>query len=165
LDDHEIVGLTPLLETDEFYDPNINDVHSRTQWKIIRAEDEFIVLDVTTDSSLTSMTVPKLILDYDTDYIWQVRFIDNHTTASEWSEPGYFTTEFLEQDSDGNGILDHQEVDDTLDLDNNGVSDREQSDIKCIVADSGKAQIGVSIRDAENVDSILSLEIEEFDEC
>ncbi|MEE4606607.1 MAG: choice-of-anchor U domain-containing protein, partial [Desulfobacteraceae bacterium] len=57
--------------------------------------------------------------------------------------------------------LDHQEVGDTLDLDNDGVPDREQPDIKCIVANSGNAQIGVSIRDAENVDSILSLEIEE----
>jgi hypothetical protein len=163
-DDRDTVRLTPLLETAEFYDPNINDAHSRTQWKITRAEDEFIVFDVTTDSSLNSMTVPKLILEYDTDYIWQVKFVDNHGASSDWSEAGYFTTEFLEEDSDGNGVLDHQEVDDTLDLDKDGVLDREQSDIKCIVADSGKAQIGVSIRDAENVDSILSLEIEDFDD-
>ena len=120
-DDHETVGLTPLLETDDFYDPNVNDVHSQTQWKITRAEDEFIVFDVTTDSSLTSMTVPKLILEHDTDYIWQVKFIDNHGASSDWSKAGYFTTEFLEEDSDGNGIPDHQEVDDTLDLDKNGI--------------------------------------------
>ncbi|MGD8661839.1 MAG: carbohydrate-binding domain-containing protein, partial [Desulfobacterales bacterium] len=160
-DDDETVSLTPELRTDEFYDPNYNDVHSLTRWKIIRAEDENTVFDVKTDSSLTTMTVPKLILEYDTEYIWRVKFIDNHGGASDWSEPGYFTTEFSEADSDGNGILDHQEVDDTLDLDNDGVPDREQSDIKCIVADSGNAQIGISIRDAENVDSILSLEIEE----
>jgi hypothetical protein len=160
-DNHEIVHLTPELKTDEYYDPDIDDVHSQTQWEIIRAEDEYIVFDVTTDSSLTAMTVPKMILDYDTDYIWRVKFIDNHSAASDWSEAGYFRTEFSQQDSDGNGILDHQEVGDTLDLDNDGVPDREQSDIKCIVANSGNAQIGVSIRDAENVDSILSLEIEE----
>ena len=160
-DNHEIVNLTPELKTDEYYDPDIDDVHSQTQWEIIRAEDEYIVFDVMTDSSLTAMTVPKMILDYDTDYIWRVRFIDNHSAASGWSEAGYFRTEFSQQDSDGNGILDHQEVGDTLDLDNDGVPDREQSDIKCIVANSGNAQIGVSIRDAENVDSILSLEIEE----
>ncbi len=159
-ENHEIVSLTPELKTDEYYDPDIDDVHSQTQWEIIRAEDEYIVFDVTTDSSLTAMTVPKMILDYDTDYIWRVKFIDNHSAASEWSEAGYFRTEFSQQDSDGNGILDHQEVGDTLDLDNDGVPDREQPDIKCIVANSGNAQIGVSIRDADNVDSILSLEIE-----
>ncbi|MEX1327306.1 MAG: carbohydrate-binding domain-containing protein, partial [Desulfobacterales bacterium] len=163
-EDHE-VSLTPLLETEEFDDPNINDVHLQTQWEIRRAEDEFedeyIVFDVTTESSLTSLTVPKMILEYDTKYIWRVKFIDNYGGASDWSEAGYFRTEFSQQDSDGNGILDHQEVGDTLDLDNDGVPDREQPDIKCIVANSGNAQIGVSIRDAENVDSILSLEIEE----
>jgi hypothetical protein len=158
-EDHE-VSLTPLLETEEFDDPNYNDVHSQTQWEITD-EDGYIVFDVTTDSSLTSLTVPKMILDYDTKYIWRVKFIDNYGGASDWSEDGFFTTEFSQQDSDGNGILDHQEVGDTLDLDNDGVPDREQPDIKCIVANSGNAQIGVSIRDAQNVDSILSLEIEE----
>ncbi len=64
--------------------------------------------------------MPKLILEEDTDYIWQVRFIDNLATASQWSEAGYFTTEFLDQDSDGNGVLDHQEVDATIDLDPDG---------------------------------------------
>ncbi len=151
---HEIVGLTPLLETHEFYDPNSDDVHSRTQWKIIRADDEFSVLDVTTYSSLTSLRVPKLILEEDTDYIWQVRFLDNQGTASAWSEAGYFTTEFIEQDSDGNGILDHQEVDPTTDLDADGVMDREQADIKSVVTETGDFKIGISIRDDENAVSI-----------
>ncbi|MGB9436639.1 MAG: hypothetical protein WCB15_01750, partial [Desulfobacterales bacterium] len=111
----ETVGLTPLLETDEFYDPNIDDVHSRTQWKITRVHDDFCVFDVTTSSSLTALKVPKLILEEDIDYSWQVKFIDNLGTASQWSEAGYFTTEFLQQDSDGNGVLDHQEVDTTVD--------------------------------------------------
>jgi hypothetical protein len=162
-DDGETVSLTPLLETKKFNGGHYNDLHSRTQWEITD-EDGYIVFDVTTDSSLTSMTVPKLILEYDTKYIWRVKFIDNHGGASEWSEDGEFITEFSEADSDGNGILDHQEVDDTLDLDKDGVADRKQSDIKCIVAESGNAQIGVSIRDAENIDAILSLEIEEPDE-
>ena len=76
-DDQETVSLTPLLETDEFYDPNVNDFHGQTQWKIIRVEDEFIVFDVTSSSSLTALKVPKLILEEDTDYSWQVKFVDN----------------------------------------------------------------------------------------
>ena len=163
-DDHEIVSLTPLLETDEFYDRNINDVHSRTQWKIIRVEDESIVFDVTTSSSLTALMVPKLILEDDTDYIWQVKFIDNQGTASEWSETGYFTTEFLEQDSDGNGVLDHQEVDTTIDLDQDGIMDRDQEDIKCVATETGDFKIGISIREDENAESILSIQSETPDD-
>ena len=156
----ETVGLTPLLETDEFYDPNIDDVHSRTQWKIIRVHDEFCVFDVTTSSSLTALKVPKLILEEDTDYSWQVKFIDNQGTASEWSEAGYFTTEFLEQDSDGNGVLDHQEVDTTVDLDQDGMMDRDQEDIKCVATETGDFKICLSIRDAENAESIVSIQSE-----
>jgi chitinase len=156
----ETVGLTPLLETDEFYDPNINDVHSRTQWKIKRVLDEFCVFDVTTSSSLTALKVPKLILEEDTDYSWQVKFIDNQGTASEWSEAGYFTTEFLEQDSDGNGVLDHQEVDTTIDLDKDGMMDRDQEDIKCVATETGDFKICLSIQDAEKADSIVSIQSE-----
>jgi len=159
-DDDETVGLTLLLETDEFYDPNINDVHSRTQWKIIRAEDESTVFDVTTSSSLTALKVPKLILEEDIDYIWQVKFIDNHGGASDWSETGYFTTEYFEEDSDGNGVLDHQEVDTTVDLDNNGIMDRNQEDIKCVATETGDFKIGISVRGDENADSIMSIQSE-----
>jgi len=156
-----IVGLTPLLETAaEFYDPDINDVHSQTRWNIIRAEDEFIVFDVTTFSSLTVMRVPKLILEEDTVYIWQVKFIDNQGGASEWSEAGYFKTEFIEQDSDGNGVLDPQEVDTTIDLDNDGNMDRDQEDIKCVVTETGDFKVGISIREDENADSIVSVQSE-----
>ena len=154
------VNLTPLLETDEFYDPDINDVHSQTRWNIIRDEDQFIVFDVTTNSSLTALKVPKLILEEDTDYSWQVKFIDNQGAASEWSEAGYFTTEFLEQDSDGNGVLDHQEVDSTIDLDKDGIMDRDQEDIKCVATETGDFKIGISIREDENADSIVSIQSE-----
>jgi hypothetical protein len=156
----ELVGLTPLLETDEFYDPNIDDVHSQTQWKISRVHDEFCVFDVTTNSSLTALKVPKLILEENTDYIWQVKFIDHQGTTSEWSEAGYFTTEFFEQDSDANGILDHQEVDTTIDLDKDGIMDRDQEDIKCVVTETGDFKICISIREAENADSIMSIQSE-----
>jgi hypothetical protein len=156
----KIVGLTPLLETAEFYDPDINDVHSQTRWNIIRDEDQFIVFDVTTNSSLTALKVPKLILEEGTYYSWQVKFIDNQGAASEWSDAGYFTTELLVQDSDGNGVLDPQEVDTTIDLDKDGNMDRDQEDIKCVATETGDFKIGISIREDENIDSIVSIQSE-----
>ncbi|MBW2430530.1 MAG: fibronectin type III domain-containing protein [Deltaproteobacteria bacterium] len=155
------VGLTPLLETEEFYDPNIHDVHSKTQWKILRAFDDACVFDVTTPGSLTSMTIPKQILEENSVYIWQVRFIDNHNTPSEWSEEREFNTDFSENDTNNNGIPDDQEVADTLDLDEDGTMDQDQPDIKCVSVEGGSAQICISIRDAENAFSIVSLEAED----
>jgi hypothetical protein len=161
---NETAGLTPLLETDEFYDPNVDDVHSKSRWKIMRVDDEFCVFDVTTSSSLTRLKVPKLILEEDITYSWQVKFIDNQGTASDWSETGYFTTDFFEQDSDGNGVLDDQEVDTTIDLDEDGTMDQDQEDIRCVVSDTGDFTVCISIREAENAESIMSVRSETPDD-
>jgi hypothetical protein len=156
-----IVSLTPSLETGDFSDPNINDVHSKTQWKIKRAYDNSHVFDVTSAVALTSMAIPRQILEDDTEYIWQVRFIDNHDTESDWSEERDFITGFAGNDTDGNGVPDDQEVIDNLDLDEDGTTDNAQSDIKCVSVKDGTAQICISIRDAENAVSIVSLEVED----
>jgi len=155
--DDEIVGLTPYLETMGFSDPNDNDVHRKTQWNITQADDGLCVFDVTASKSLTSITVPKQVLDEDTEYIWKVRFLDNHDTPSDWSEAGYFTTDFQTHDSDGNGVPDHQEVESSTDLDGDGTIDSDQPDIKCVSVNDGQHQICIGIRGAEHVESIVSL--------
>jgi len=156
-----MVSLTPLLEAGDFNDFNINDVHSKTQWKITRDYDGASIFDVTSEVALTSMTVPRQILEEDTEYIWQVRFIDSRDASSEWSGQREFITDFAVNDSDGNGVPDDQEVPDTLDLDEDGTTDVSQSDIKCVSVEDGTAQICVSIRDAVNAVAILSLETED----
>ena len=164
--DEAVVSSTPELTVDEFYDPDIDDVHVESQWQIFRADEDSCVFDVTTPSSLNSLKVPNLILDEDTDYKWRMRFINNHDKESQWSEVGTFTTEFVIHDADGNGIPDDQEVDLTTDLDNDGVFDRDQTDIKCVAGSPEDAvQIGISIKNAVNVDSIVSMEIEDPDEA
>jgi len=160
--DNEIVSWTPELKTDVFYDPEPDDIHTESQWQIFRADDNFCLFDITSSNSLTSLIVPKLILEEDMDYIWKVRFFNNRGGASQWSAVASFTTDFVNHDLDGNGVPDHQEADLTLDLDQNGVMDIDQDDIKCI--DTGAVQVGISIRDAENVDSFVSMEIEEPDD-
>ncbi len=163
--DNELVSMTPELRTDEFYDPNIDDVHAQSRWQIFRADDNFCVLDVTSHSAFTSLKVPKLILEEDTDYIWQVRFINNHAIESDWSAVGSFTTDLIDYDQNGNGIPDSQEVAVDLDLDNDGVVDNDQDDIKCVDSPAEDVQIGVSIKDSENVAAIESMEIEDAGEA
>jgi len=157
------VSLTPRFETGDFSDPNINDDHHRTQWMVIRAYDSVCVFDVTSNSSLTLLTLPKHILEEDTLYIWQARFIDNHNTASEWSEEREFLSGPADHDADKNGVPDVQEVPGTLDLDADGTSDIDQTDIKCVSLPYGsdEEQICISIKDAQHVESIVSLTVQD----
>jgi len=156
--DEEIVSLAPVLQADAFYDPDANDVHTASQWQIIRAEDQVIVYDRVSQSSLTTLILPKLILAGNTTYAWQVKFIDNHGLSSEWSESGTFTTGDDAEDADGNGIPDDQEVASTLDLDADGTPDSDQGDIKCIEIQGESTQIGISIRESDTVLSIEAVE-------
>ncbi len=162
--DEEIAPLAPVLQTDAFSDPDGADFHTATQWQIFRADDQVCVLDKTSRLSLTALTVPKLVLDEDTAYAWRARFIDNHGLASEWSENAGFTTELNPADADGNGIPDDQEVGAALDLDENGTPDSYQNDIKCVSVEGGSAQIGISIQNAEPIQSIVSLELQGSEE-
>ncbi len=68
---------------------------------------------------------------------------DAQSIPSGWSEPFRFTTCTTSDDLNFNGIPDDQEVDDTVDLDNNGVPDIYQDDIKCVKTVVGDAQAGV----------------------
>jgi len=157
------VSLTPQFDTDNFDDPNTNDDHAKTQWVLVRAFDDVCVFDVTSSASLTALTLPKHILEEDTEYLWKARFIDNHDMPSEWSEEREFLTGYADDDADQNGVPDVQEVADTLDLDEDGTADRIQSDIRCVSAQDGddEVQICVSIKDAENAQSMVSLEVQD----
>ena len=157
------VSLTPQLDTGDFNDPNVNDDHSKTQWVVIRAFDGVCVFDVTSNASLTSLTLPKQILEEETEYIWKARFIDNHNTPSEWSEEREFISESADHDTDKNGVPDIQEVAETQDIDKDGTADLVQSDIRCANTQEGddEVQMCVSIKGAENVESIVSLEVED----
>ena len=158
--DNEIVSLTPELTTEEFYDPNVGDFHAGSRWQIVRRADRSIVFDQTSDKSLTSIAIPKLVLDEDTTYEWQVRFIDNHGATSEWSQTGVFLTDFNQGDGNGNGIPDHQEVDASIDLDEDGIPDIDQDDIKCVNVEDKAVQIGVSIKNSTSIQSIKTIESE-----
>ena len=109
---------------------------------------------------LTSLLVPKLVLEGGGRYSWRARFYDNHGLASPWSQRLAFTTEpqSEDEDGDGNGIPDDQEVDAVLDLDDDGTADLEQDDIKCVNVEGADGQIGISIENGVSVVGIEALQ-------
>ena len=155
--DETDVSLTPELKTEDFNDTDLGDIHTESQWQIGTASDfSALVLDVTSTSHLTSLIAPDLILNIDTTYYWRARFYDSQDEASEWADPYSFTTvTAVADDTDSNGIPDDQEVDSTVDLDNDGTFDISQGDIKCVNTLVGDGQMGV--QGSTNVTSIDSL--------
>jgi len=156
----EIAALPIVFQTGSFNDPDGADFQTSSQWQIFRMNDQVCVFDKTSNIALTSLAVPKLVLNSETAYEWRVRFIDNHGQVSAWSETGRFTTELNSADVDGNGIPDQQELDTMFDLDGDGVPDSGQEDIKSVGVEGGAAQIGISIREADGIQSIEAIEAE-----
>jgi hypothetical protein len=155
--------LTPQLRTGEFSDANANDVHQKTHWKVTRAFDGLCVFDVTSTAALTSIKLPKQVLEANTEYVWHARFIDSKDTPSDWSEEREFTTTDVQNDFNENGVPDDQEISEYQDIDLDGTADIVQADLRCVnVAEkNGTVQICVSIRNAANAYSIVSLEAED----
>jgi chitinase len=155
----QVVELTPVLKTNQFFDPNSGDFHSATQWQIYRQADNVCIFDITSEYSLTQLEVPQLILDAESDYLWKARYYDNHGTASPWSSSGAFTTGPNADDTNNNGIPDEQEVETPTDLDGDGNLDSNQRTIKCVKTPKGKA-LGVRFKDAGTVAEIESISVE-----
>jgi len=154
------VLLTPELRTDTFTDPD-GDAHARTRWQISEASDfSAFVLDITTDSHLTSLNVPESVLGGLTTYHWRAMFYDHRGGQSGWSEAHSFTTRAASDDINPfNGVPDDQEVVGAVDVDGNGILDIDQmaSDItfKCMTTLTGDKQVG--IKGVVNVASIESI--------
>jgi chitinase len=162
--DRDLVSLEPSLRVDEFYDPDAGDTHGQTEWQIFRQSDGECVFDLRSRSALASVTVPAMILDAETDYTWQVRFYDNHGQASEWSSPGYFTTQQDNTDVDDDGIPDDQQVGLTVDLDGNGTYDSNQANIKSVRVEGKTTLIGLGAGDSSQVVEISALRSENPDD-
>ena len=150
-------SLTPELQIEAFSDPD-GDTHAETTWQI-STESNFssLVLDITSDSHRTSLTVPEFIVTVNTTYYWRVKFSDDRGAASEWSDPYWFTTIDVSasDDTNSNGIPDDQDVDSTVDMDGDGTPDIDQpDDIKSVNTVVGDGQIG--IKEGTNVTSIES---------
>ncbi|MFO7708501.1 MAG: choice-of-anchor U domain-containing protein [Desulfobacterales bacterium] len=145
----EVTDAQPSLQTGAFSDPDPGDTHAETHWQLFRDEDSACVLDIRSGAALTSLTVPRLVLDEATAYFWRVRFSDSRGAASEWSNYGYFSTRNSGTDLNADGVPDAQEAGPTADLDRDGVKDYLQSHIKSLKMEGTNVQMGVSIKESQ----------------
>jgi hypothetical protein len=155
------VSARAVLKTGTFRTPVAGTGHAKTRWQVFRDEDDACMLDIQSAAALTSLTVPKLVLDEGEAYFWRAQFIDSKGTASGWSEFEYFSTQKTNADLNANGIPDSQEVASTTDLDNNGLMDDRQTDIKSLKMEGSRVQIGLSIKGSPTALAIESVESED----
>jgi hypothetical protein len=154
------VTLTPHLQTHSFSDTD-GDNHAQTRWQISSVQDDFtedsLVLDIISDSLLTTLNIPKLMLSINTTYYWRTKHIDDREAASEWSIPFEFTTtDTDEDDPNQNGIPEDQEVSDSdIDFDNNGTPDINQADMKCVNTGTGDVQCVKAGTNVTYIDSFM----------
>jgi len=143
-----ITPLPPTLRTGAFVDPDAADRHAETRWQIVQGSNGLIVLDVTSDTDLTELAVPSLILDENTEYYWRAAFYDQRGAASEWSTAAWFTTDFSTTDANGNGIPDDQEAQTPV------VTDPA---VKTVYTKKGDAKVGVGAQHGSGI-SVVSIE-------
>jgi hypothetical protein len=141
------VSAMAVLKTGAFRSAVAGTTHAKTRWQVFRDEDDACVLDIQSPAALTSLTVPKLVLDEETPYFWRAQFVDSKGAISDWSDYEYFSTQTTGTDLNANGIPDAQEVGRGDDLDRNGVKDYRQTTIKSVKVEGSNVKIGVSIKD------------------
>ena len=156
-----MVDLIPVLEASPFYDEDVDDHHTGTQWQIFVEGNDLCILNINTGISLTSLKVPRLILTENTTYYWKVRYFDTAGRPSRWSEPAYFMTDANFADDDNDGVPDHQEVEGIQDLDGDGIDDASQKDIMVLKSEVGNAIIGISVKGSDTVLELISVEAED----
>ncbi|MBW2194216.1 MAG: fibronectin type III domain-containing protein [Deltaproteobacteria bacterium] len=162
----EDISLVPELCVAGYFDPN-EDFHLRTHWQVSTKPNDFseevLAFEVNTDSHLTSLIVPRLVLDEESTYYWRVKFCDSVGDWSRWSQVSSFTTQFLWDDFyPRNGIPDVQDVGNEIDMDNNGMPDTRQSHMKSVNTVEEDGQIGVRVDGDVSIVAVESFSLEEL---
>jgi len=160
---NDVVSIMAILKTGAFRTAVSGSTHAKTRWQVFSDENvDACVLDVQSTTALTSLTVPKLVLEEGTDYYWRAQFTDSMGTISGWSADGYFTTETTRADLNANGIPDVQEVAWAVDLNRDWVRDNKQPRyIKSVKMEGTNVQIGVSIKGCSTCIGVESVESED----
>ena len=159
IDDAKVNSMA-VLKTGPFRSPVAGTTHAKTRWQVFGDEDNVCVFDILSSTALTSLPVPKLVLDEGTAYFWRAQVVDSKGAASAWSDYEYFSTVTSGTDRNANGIPDAQEVSWTTDLDRDGRRDIWQRTIKSVKMVGTSAQFGVSIKDCPTALAIEAVESE-----
>lgn len=156
-DDPANVPMMPEFVSSEFFDPDLEDSHARTQWRILESDTLREVFNQTSsDRFLNTLHVPRLILDPDTDYICEMRHFDQDNMASDWSLPLSFATLELNNDTNNNGVADTSEQMIYSDLNGDDIPDIEQADIlRSVQNPTSQGVAGISIEGSSDVESIV----------
>ena len=99
VDNAQDVSLQPVLVSSNFYDVDQSDTHAESWWQIFRVDNDALVLDMTSNTSLTRLTVPASTLEELTTYYWTVRHISQSGGVSLPAETAYFTTGYNDSSS------------------------------------------------------------------
>ena len=99
VDNAQDVPLRPVLVSSNFYDVDDSDYHTESRWQIFRLDDDACVLDLTSNTYLTRLTVPSSTLEEFTAYYWTVRHISQNGGVSLPAENSYFTTGWSDSSS------------------------------------------------------------------
>ena len=153
------VEVTMDITTESFSDPD-NDTHSISQWQISEQTDfGTLVVDSISNTYLTSLPVPHMVLNTNQKYYVRVRFYDTYSAVSDWSSTVEFTTSSSSDDLNSNGIPDANEVSDTDDFNLDGIPDNDQpAIIKSIQSTDGSTYFGVE-KFSSSISEIEALEM------
>ncbi|ETR73139.1 MAG: hypothetical protein OMM_07123 [Candidatus Magnetoglobus multicellularis str. Araruama] len=121
------IGSSPILKTGAFTDLD-GSTHLATRWQISKTLDfELLVMDIQSQIFLTELIVPNGILSENTIYYWQAKHIDEHESASHWSQYRQFATTTFDVPVISNT---------DLNLDQNEMLDIHQTDIAIVEVDT-----------------------------
>ncbi len=158
--------VTPTIET-TYRNAADESVHTETRWQI--ASDESfgdVLLDITSDIHITTLTVPVGILDPYLTYFWRARYVDGDDTVWPWSEAWAFTTTEGNEDDNGNGIPDDQELPDGTesDLNGNGEDDLSEGSMHCVTLPDGSGWTCLENEENSSVEEFFKIDIEAIPE-
>ncbi len=89
------IDLTPALRSSAFHDPDADDTHTASQWRVTTSPGNYASPVFSTPEltfNLTEVTVDSGRLTGHTAYYWQVRHQDDRGDWSDWSGEKSFTT-------------------------------------------------------------------------
>jgi hypothetical protein len=157
----EKIELTPDLLAQIDLGPK-QPLHTQTRW-LISTEADFShkVMDITSQTALSAIVVPDLILDAGTVYFWKAEFKSSTGEILAQTPTSVFETIEASQSDDANsdGIPDAQTIQSGIDVDRNGIDDVDQDNILCVKSAKRGLAIGVKVMSENaNVVAVKSID-------